>query len=92
MLLVLNDVYKKYKSTIPSVHITQLVKHKTNNLKLPSSTLHGPIISLCSTTCFRYIKIVASALNYKEKRFMNSKTFIFEWKARAFHVDISHYY
>ena len=32
----------------------------------------GLTISTCSTVCFRYIKFVASALIYKEKRFINT--------------------
>ena len=42
----------------------------TNYLKLPGSIPRGPTISTCSTVCFRYIKFVASAFIYKEKRFI----------------------
>ena len=41
-----------------------------NYLKLLGSIPRGPKISTCSTVCFRYIKFVASALIYKEKRFI----------------------
>ena len=49
-----------------------MVEHKTNYLKLPGSIPRGPTISTCSTVRFRYIKFVASALIYKEKRFINT--------------------
>ena len=49
-----------------------MVEHWINYPKLPVSIPHGLTISTCSTVCFRYIKFLASALIYKEKRFINT--------------------